>query len=239
MRKLGATPLIGTLDPTEAESWLESTERIFDLMMCTPAERFDYAVFLLQGDAYSWWKTVPHSRDQPPVLTWEDFLREFQEKYAPTVYKREKRREFIELKQGSMSVAEYGLKFSQLSVYALNLITLEEEKCQKFEEGLHYDIRNRLTPYNLENYSRLMAAAIRAVRLAKERKAYFSNQKESSSRSGKRKDRTFSGSRDGSSSRYSGPKKGGAGSSSQSGQKSSTGQRPFCSFCNKHHSGEC
>ena len=77
-----------------------------------------------------------------------------------------------------MSVAEYGLKFTQLSVYALNLIPSEEEKCQKFEEGLHYDIRNRLTPYDLENYSRLMAAAIRAERLAKERKAYFSNQKE-------------------------------------------------------------
>ena len=98
LRKLGATPFTGTLDPAEAKSWLESTERIFDRMMCTPAERFDYTVFLLQEEAYSWWKTVPHSRDQPPVLTWEDFLREFQEKYAPAVYKREKRREFIELK---------------------------------------------------------------------------------------------------------------------------------------------
>ena len=96
--KLGATPFCGTLDPAEAESWLESTERVFDLMYCTPEERFDYAVFLLQGDAYSWWKTVPNSRVQLPVLTWEDFLREFNEKYAPTVYKREKRREFIELK---------------------------------------------------------------------------------------------------------------------------------------------
>ena len=121
--KLGAVPFSGTLDPTEAESWLESTERVFDLMQCTPEERFDYAVFLLQGDAYSWWKTVPHSRVQPPVLTWEDFLREFNEKYAPAMYKREKWRKFVELKQDNMSVAEYGLKFTQLSVYALNLIT--------------------------------------------------------------------------------------------------------------------
>ena len=119
------------------------------------------------------------------------------------------------------------------------MITSEEEKCQKFEKGLHYDIRNRLTPYDLENYSRLMAAAIRAERLAKERKAYFSNQKESSSRSGKRKDRTFSSSRDESSSRYSGPKKGGADSSSQSGQRSNTNQRPLCDTCGRHHFGEC
>ena len=67
LRKLGATPFSGTLDPAKAESWLESTERVFDLMQCTPEERFDYAVFLLQGDAYSWWKTIPHSRVQPPV----------------------------------------------------------------------------------------------------------------------------------------------------------------------------
>ena len=112
LRKLGATSFSGTLDLAEAESWLESTEWGFDLMYCTPEEKFDYAVFLLQGDAYSWWKTVPHSRVQPPVLTWEDFLREFNEKYAPAVYKREKQREFIELKQGSISVAEYGLKFT-------------------------------------------------------------------------------------------------------------------------------
>ena len=61
LKKLGATPFCGTLDSAEAESWLESTERFFNLMQCTQEEKFDYAVFLLQGDAYSWWKTVPHS----------------------------------------------------------------------------------------------------------------------------------------------------------------------------------
>ena len=44
-----------------------------------------------------------------------------------------------------MTVAEYGLKFTQLSVYAANLVMTEEEKCQKFEEGLNYDC-NILAP---------------------------------------------------------------------------------------------
>ena len=116
-----------------------------------------------------------------------------------------------------MSVAEYGLKFTQLSIYALNLISTEEEKCQKFEDGLQYDIRSKLTPYDLENFSRLMAAAVRAEKLVKERRAYFAKQKESSSKSGKQKDHPGSSSRDGNKSRFSGAKKGGAGSSSQSG----------------------
>ena len=98
LKKLGVTPFCSTLDPAEAEAWLESTERVFTLMQCTPDEKFDYAVFLLQGDAYSWWKTIPHSMVQPPVLTWDDFLREYHEKYVPVVYKREKRLDFIELK---------------------------------------------------------------------------------------------------------------------------------------------
>ena len=54
LRKLGATPFSGTLDPAEVEAWLESIERIFNLMQCTSEENFDYAVFLLQGDVYSW-----------------------------------------------------------------------------------------------------------------------------------------------------------------------------------------
>ena len=66
-----------------------------------------------------------------------------------------------------MMVAEYGLKFTQLSVYATHLISTEDDKCHKFEEGLTYDIRSKLTPYDLENFSRLMAAAIRAEKLVK------------------------------------------------------------------------
>ena len=123
-------------------------------------------------------------------------------------------------------MAEYGLKFTQLSVYATHLITTEEEKCQKFEEGLHYDIRSRLTPYDLENFSRLMAAAIRAEKLVKERKTYFANKKESGNRSGKRKDHLASNSKDRNKNRVSSTLKGGAGSSSQSGQRSNANQKP-------------
>ena len=170
LRKLGVNPFHGTTDPAVAEAWLESSERVFNLMQCTPDEKFDYAVFLLQGDAYNWWKTIPRALEQPPVLQWNDFLREFYEKYTPPVFRNEKRKEFIELKQKDMSVAEYGLKFTQLSVYAANLVSTEQEKCHKFEEGLSYNIRNRLTPYDLETFSRLTAAAIRAKKLKNEKK---------------------------------------------------------------------
>ena len=79
-----------------------------------------------------------------------------------------------------MTVAEYGLKFIQLSAYAASLVATEKEKCQKYEKGLNWDIRSRLIPYDLENFSTLMAAAIRAKKLVNERKAFFAARGESS-----------------------------------------------------------
>ena len=67
------------------------------------------------------------------MLSWKDFLREYRNKYTPEVYRREKHQEFINLTQNDMTVAEYELKFTQLSVYAGNLVATEEEKCLKFE----------------------------------------------------------------------------------------------------------
>ena len=141
-----------------------------------------------------------------------------------------------------MTVAEYGLKFTQLSVYAASLVATEEEKCQKFEEGLNWDIRNRLTPYDLEGFSRLMSAAIRAKKMVNERKAFFAARGESSKKSGKRKEQSDSSSaskkrdnRGGS----DGFRKEGTRSSSQSGQGQSTDQRSQCQTCGKFHSGEC
>ncbi|MBN8156840.1 retrotransposon gag domain-containing protein, partial [Vibrio vulnificus] len=137
----------------------------------TPDEKFDYAVFLLQGDAYNWCKTVPQSLIQPPVLKWDDFLREFHERYMPPVFKHENRREFVQLQQNNMIVAKYSLKFTQLLAYATSLIATEQEKCHKFEEGLSYNILSKLTHYDLETLSRLNTATVRVEKLKKEKKS--------------------------------------------------------------------
>ena len=131
-----------------------------------------------------------------------------------------------------------------MSVYAANLVATEEEKCQKFEEGLYYDIRNKLTPYDLEDFSRLMAAAIKAEKLVNERKAFFAARGESSKRSGKRKEYPDTSSvlkRRDNRGGFTSSRKEGTGSSSQSGQgqRQNIDQRPQCQTCGKYHSGEC
>ena len=77
------------------------------MLRSTEEEQFDFVVSLLQGDAYDWWETVPNATVRPPVLTYNDFLREFRDRYMPEIYRDEKQREFFNLKQRTMTVAEY------------------------------------------------------------------------------------------------------------------------------------
>ncbi|XP_055803399.1 uncharacterized protein LOC129872432 [Solanum dulcamara] len=55
---------------------------------------------------------------KPPILTWNDFVKEFHKKYVPPVYHDIKKKEFLNLEQGSMSIAEYQQMFLRLSRYA-------------------------------------------------------------------------------------------------------------------------
>ena len=114
---------------------------------------------------------------QPPKLTWDDFQREFQDKFMPEIYRDEKQREFLTLKQGNMTVAEYEVKFTQLSPYASSMVATERDKCRRFEECIKYEIRSKITIGELRNFTDLRAATIRAERLIKERHVFFSKSK--------------------------------------------------------------
>nr|XP_016483443.1 PREDICTED: uncharacterized protein LOC107804130 [Nicotiana tabacum] len=105
MRKMGGVEFEGTTDPTVAEQWLERMERVFEQLECTNAAKFKYAISLLQKDAYDWWVSVPNAKAKPPVLTWDDFVKSFRAKYVPPVYCDAKKKEFLNLRQGSMSIA--------------------------------------------------------------------------------------------------------------------------------------
>ena len=66
-----------------------------------------YATSLFLKDARNWWETLPGSQEEPFIMTWEEFLREFKLKYMPAIYQERKKLEFLELKQKEMFVAEY------------------------------------------------------------------------------------------------------------------------------------
>ena len=79
-------------------------------------------------------------------MTWEFFVQEFGAKYVTEMYRDSKWKQFLNLKQRSLSVAEYEKEFSHLSKYAPELVLTEAFRCRQFEDGLHDSIKRYLAP---------------------------------------------------------------------------------------------
>ncbi|KAL0411911.1 UNVERIFIED_CONTAM: Retrovirus-related Pol polyprotein from transposon [Sesamum latifolium] len=89
VRRQGAKVFPGTTDSAEAEEWLRNTERVLDRIECTLEQRLRYAVSLFEKDALDWWEIVPGSKNCSITLTWNDFLKEFIDKYTPPIYRNQ------------------------------------------------------------------------------------------------------------------------------------------------------
>jgi hypothetical protein len=71
-----------------------------------------------------------------------------------------KKKEFTNLRQGSMTVNEYLNSFIQLSRYATEDINANEKKQDKFLEGLNDDIQFQLLNANYVDFQHMVDKAI-------------------------------------------------------------------------------
>jgi hypothetical protein len=136
-RKAGATEFSGAsgIEACDAEFWLVKLMRVFEELEFTTAEKFRCATALLQDEAYQWWSSViPHV--PTATLDWEYFHTSFKAKYIGPAYYEQRRREFVNLSQGSMSVKEYEHEFTRLSTYAPKMVSTETMMCEKYLYGL-------------------------------------------------------------------------------------------------------
>ena len=62
------------------------------------------------------------------------------------MYRESKWKQFLNMKQKNLSVAEYEKEFNHLSKYALEGVLIEAFRCRQFEDGLHDSIKRYLAP---------------------------------------------------------------------------------------------
>ena len=88
------------------------------------------------------------------------FREEFLGKYFPVDARNKKEIEFLELKQGNMSVPEYAAKFEELSRFCpyINAAHAEVSKCLKFENGLRPEIKQFIGYQQIHQFSSLVTA---------------------------------------------------------------------------------
>ena len=71
----------------------------------------------------------------------EDFHEEFEERYYSLEHKRENEQEFLELKQGDLTVLEYERRFQDLAAFASTYLPTERHRVERFRDGLRWELR--------------------------------------------------------------------------------------------------
>ncbi|CAJ2668539.1 unnamed protein product [Trifolium pratense] len=139
----------GGYNPDGAHKWLEELEIIFEAMDCSEEGKTTLGTYVLREEANVWWKNAKLRLGPGGMaIPWAMFKREFLVKYFPVDVKNKKVVEFMELKQGNMTVADYAVKFETLCAFSPHYNTMEAEndKCVKFESD--YRQLNKVTIKN-------------------------------------------------------------------------------------------
>ncbi|XP_071901033.1 uncharacterized protein [Coffea arabica] len=130
-QKFAPPKFLGGPEPEVAENWFERMEDIFAALHYSEERQVTFAVFQLEGAAHSWWN----------------------------VEKRED--EFIKLRQGTSSVAEYETQFTRLSKFAPELVVSEQKRIRRFIQGLNVEIQKDLTAAQIDTFKDALEKAQR------------------------------------------------------------------------------
>lgn len=84
-------------------------------------------MFLLQWGVEDWRILYAVRVGGVDFVTWEGFRKGFEEKFYPCLFVDVKRKEFLNTKQGDMTIAEYEKKFTELTKYTISFIIDEKD----------------------------------------------------------------------------------------------------------------
>ena len=114
-------------------------------------------------------------------------------KYFPDTARHAKAQEFLELKQGVMTVMDYVARFTELAQFADDYVATNMAKVRRFENGLKLSIRARIVGLRLQDMDSMVGTALTIEREIEDarstRDASVSSKRkesQSSSSSGKR-----------------------------------------------------
>ena len=151
---------IGGGDPIVADHWFMQIENVLEAMEITfDTTRIRLAAFQLEGEARVWWRWVRTSRDLE-VMTWAEFQELFMGKYFSETARHEKAQEFLELKQGAMTVMDYVARFMELARFADDYVATDMAKVRRFENGLKLSIRGRIVGLRLRDMDSMVGTAL-------------------------------------------------------------------------------
>ena len=81
-------------------------------------------------------------------------------KFFPAFARHAKAQEFLELRQGTMTVLQYMAKFTNLARFADDYMATDMAKVRKFEDGLKLSIRGKIVGLLLQDMNSMIRTAM-------------------------------------------------------------------------------
>jgi hypothetical protein len=144
----------------DADDWLKTIEKKLQVVECTNQERVLFLAHQLVGPAADWWDAYIEAHEEPETINWQVFRNNFRTHHVPFGMMKLKKKEFEDLKQGSMSVNEYVIRFTQLSHYAPDNVDTDEKKQDWFLNGLNDGLAYALKTRDFINFQDMVDKAL-------------------------------------------------------------------------------
>ncbi|XP_016206661.1 uncharacterized protein LOC107647045 [Arachis ipaensis] len=98
----------GSTNSIEVDNWFQAMERALQAQHVLNNQYVEFAAYQLLGEAQHWWQGECRLLQlQNADIPWDVFQTAFYKKYFPESAKEATGMELMQLKQGSLSVAEY------------------------------------------------------------------------------------------------------------------------------------
>ena len=142
------------------DHWFMQVEKVLEAMeIVSDTTKIRLAAFQLEGEAEVWWNWAKTSRDLE-AMTWAEFHDLFMGKYFPDTARHAKAQEFLELKQGAMTVIEYVARFTEIARFAVDYVATDVAKVKRFENGLKLPIRGRIVGLRLQDMDSMVGTTL-------------------------------------------------------------------------------
>jgi hypothetical protein len=148
-----------SIEPMDVDDWLKTIEKKLQVVQCNNREKVMFALHQLVGPAIDWWDAYVEAHEEPKSINWQEFKNSFRSHHVLLGVMKLKK-EFEDLKQGSMSVSEYVTHFTQLSCYAPDNVDTNEKKQDWFLNGPNDGLDYALEARDFVNFQDMMDKAL-------------------------------------------------------------------------------
>jgi hypothetical protein len=133
---------------------------MLQVIQCNIRENVLLASHQLFDPAADWWDAYVEAHEEHEIINSSEFRAAFCAHHVPQGVIKLKKKEFQDLKQGSMSVNEYVTKFTQLSRYAPHEVDIDEKKHECFLNGLNDGLAYALEARDFETFQGMVNKAL-------------------------------------------------------------------------------